>query len=140
MAGQLPQLTQGARVRDDGRSGIKGEAVLFPDIGSAAGPVAPFDHSGCDTCGLQPDRESQAANACSNDSGLFHFAPSPAAPPPDPLRACPAGDNRVSPDLFMSRAPVSAISCGLNGYQRSRKGGGENSVAQKHLQPWRREG
>src|SRR3546814_5727689 len=27
MAGQLPQLTQGARVRDDGRSGIKGEAV-----------------------------------------------------------------------------------------------------------------
>src|SRR3546814_19206394 len=50
MAGQLPQLTQGARVRNDGRSGIKGEAVLFPDIGSAAGPVAPFDHSGCDTC------------------------------------------------------------------------------------------
>src|SRR3546814_244130 len=140
MAGQLPQLTQGARVREDGRSGIKGEAVLFPDIGSAAGPVAPFDHSGCDTCGLQPDRESQAANACSNDSGLFHFAPSPAAQSPDAVRACPAGDIGFSPDLFMSRATVSDISCGLNGSQGSRKGGGENYVAQKHLRLWRREG
>src|SRR3546814_17145183 len=107
MAGQLPPLTQGAMVRDDGRSGIKGEVVLFPDIGFAAGPVAPFEHSGCDTCGLQPERESQTANACSNDSGLFHFAPSPAAQSPAAVRACPAGDIGFSPYLFMSRATVS---------------------------------
>src|SRR3546814_18746369 len=53
MAGQLPQLTQGARVRDDVRSGIKSEAVLFPDIGSAYGPVAPSDTRGCYTCGFE---------------------------------------------------------------------------------------
>src|SRR3546814_1315835 len=81
-----------------------------------------------------------AANACSNDSGLFHFAPSPAAQSPDAVRACPAGDIGFSPDLFMSRATVSDISCGLNGSQGSRKGGGENYVAQKHLRLWRREG
>src|SRR3546814_12519050 len=40
----------------------------------------------------------------------------------------------------MSRATVSDISCGLNGSQGSRKGGGENYVAQKHLRLWRREG
>src|SRR3546814_18162986 len=46
MAGQLPQLTQGARVRDDGRSGLTGDAVLFPDIGSPPGPVATYEPRG----------------------------------------------------------------------------------------------
>src|SRR3546814_12885268 len=114
MAGQLPQLTQGARVRDDGRSGIKGEAVLFPDIGSAAGPVAPFDHSGCDTRGLQPDRESQAANACSHASGLFHFAPSPAAQSPAAVSACRAVDIGFSAGLLVSRADVFDSTVGIN--------------------------
>src|SRR3546814_19625514 len=42
IAGQLPHLPQGARLRDDGCSGIKVYTVLFPAQASAPGPVAPF--------------------------------------------------------------------------------------------------
>src|SRR3546814_15233218 len=72
MAGQLPQLTQGARVRDDGRSGIKGEAVLFPDIGSAAGPVAPFDHSGCDTRSEERRVGKECVSTCRSRWSPYH--------------------------------------------------------------------
>ena len=72
VAGQRPEFFQARRIGDHGRAGVEGEAVLFPEIGTATGLVAAFDDGGGDSGGLQADGERQPAEAGPDNCSFFH--------------------------------------------------------------------
>ena len=72
MAGQRPQFFQARRIGDDGRAGVEGKAVLFPEIGAAARLVAAFDDGGGNSGRLQTDGKRQPAESRPDNSSFLH--------------------------------------------------------------------
>ena len=111
LPGQGPQFLETRRIGDDGRPGIEGEALAFPDVGTAAHLVARFDQCRRHASRLQADRQRQAAEAGPDNAGALHVVlPSDASGRPRPSRlamAAPSGTGGLP-------ARIRAMSAGVD--------------------------
>src|SRR5690606_17922793 len=71
VAGQRPQSATAIWFGDDRRTGVEGEAVLLPVVGTPAGLVARFDQRRRDARGLEANGERQPAEPGADHAGAL---------------------------------------------------------------------